>query len=202
MWPRAGLGSVRTATKRAGGTVNNHGGSPGKRLGVKKFSGASALPPSPSFAAAAVHELTPHAVRIVSRAPSTTPSASADEYVIPGNILVRQRGSVFHPGQHVRLLFLLSPALCFVCALTPAPSVGPATQVKMGRDHTLYATVPGFVRFYKVPGARKDRKFVGIVLNKGEKLPRDETARGRSRFFGLVDLNAWHKPAPEVAASA
>ena len=35
-----GFGAVRTATKRAGGTVHNHGGSPGKRLGVKKFSGA------------------------------------------------------------------------------------------------------------------------------------------------------------------
>lgn len=34
-----GVGAVRTATKRAGGTVHNHGGSPGKRLGVKKFSG-------------------------------------------------------------------------------------------------------------------------------------------------------------------
>jgi hypothetical protein len=34
-------GSVRTATKRAGGTVRNHGGSPGKRLGLKKFSGTS-----------------------------------------------------------------------------------------------------------------------------------------------------------------
>ncbi|RPD66411.1 hypothetical protein L226DRAFT_479049 [Lentinus tigrinus ALCF2SS1-7] len=130
----AGLGSVRTATKRAGGTVNNHGGSPGKRLGVKKFS---------------------------------------DEYVIPGNILVRQRGTVFHPGQHV----------------------------KMGRDHTLYATVPGFVRFYKVPGTRKDRKFVGVVLQKGEKLPRDETNRGRSRFFGLVDLNAFNKE-PTLQAAA
>lgn len=32
-------GAVRTATKRAGGTVRNHGGSPGKRLGLKKFSG-------------------------------------------------------------------------------------------------------------------------------------------------------------------
>ena len=32
-------GSIRTATKRAGGTVRNHGGSPGKRLGLKKFSG-------------------------------------------------------------------------------------------------------------------------------------------------------------------
>lgn len=27
-----------------------------------------------------------------------------DEYVIPGNILVRQRGTVFHPGQHVRYI--------------------------------------------------------------------------------------------------
>ena len=36
---KKGLGSVRTATKRAGGSVRNHGGSPGKRLGVKKFSG-------------------------------------------------------------------------------------------------------------------------------------------------------------------
>ena len=34
-------GSVRTATKRAGGTVRNHGGSPGKRLGLKKFSGSA-----------------------------------------------------------------------------------------------------------------------------------------------------------------
>lgn len=69
----------------------------------------------------------------------------------------------------------------------------------MGRDHTLYATVPGYVRFYKVPGARKDRKYVGIVTNKGEKLPRDEQNLGRSRFFGLVDLNAFKK---EAAAEA
>lgn len=34
-----GLGSIRTATKRAGGTVKNNGHSPGKRLGVKKYSG-------------------------------------------------------------------------------------------------------------------------------------------------------------------
>ncbi|KAI0072780.1 ribosomal protein L27 [Panus rudis PR-1116 ss-1] len=128
-----GLGAVRTATKRAGGTVANHGGSPGKRLGVKKFS---------------------------------------DQYVIPGNILVRQRGTQFHPGQHV----------------------------KMGRDHTLYAMAPGYVRFYKIPGTKKDRKFVGIVLSRGEKLPRDEAALGRSRYFGLVNLNDFKKPATEAAA--
>ena len=60
----------------------------------------------------------------------------------------------------------------------------------MGRDHTLYATVPGYVRFYKEEHLTGPRKFVGIVLNKEEKLPRDETTLGRSRFFDLVDLNA------------
>lgn len=42
--PLSGLGAIRTATKRAGGTVRNHGGSPGKRLGVKKFSGETRAP--------------------------------------------------------------------------------------------------------------------------------------------------------------
>ena len=60
----------------------------------------------------------------------------------------------------------------------------------MGRDHTLYATVPGYVRFYKEKWMRGERRFVGVVLNRGEKLPRDEQALGRSRFFGLVNLNS------------
>lgn len=58
----------------------------------------------------------------------------------------------------------------------------------MGRDHTLYAMVPGYVRFYREPRMRKDRKFVGVVLNRGEKLPRDESTLGRSRYFGLANL--------------
>ncbi len=41
------------------------------------------------------------------------------EIVIPGNIIVRQRGTRFHPGSHVG----------------------------MGRDHTLFATAPGRVAF-------------------------------------------------------
>ncbi|KAF4576708.1 60S ribosomal protein L27 [Pleurotus pulmonarius] len=116
------LGAIRTATKRAGGTVHNHGGSAGKRLGLKKFS---------------------------------------DQYVIPGNIIVRQRGTVFHAGPHV----------------------------KMGRDHTLYATAPGYLRFYREKWLRGERKFIGVVLQRGEVLPRDEQARGRSRYCGLVDHN-------------
>lgn len=61
----------------------------------------------------------------------------------------------------------------------------------MGRDHTIHALVPGFVRFYKVKkGLKKERRYVGIVTERGEKLPREEETRGRSRYFGAVDLNA------------
>ncbi|MCO5607493.1 hypothetical protein L7F22_061689 [Adiantum nelumboides] len=41
--------------------------------------------------------------------------------VISGNIIIRQRGTRFHPGKFVG----------------------------MGRDHTLFALVPGLVRFEK-----------------------------------------------------
>ena len=47
------------------------------------------------------------------------------ERVIPGNIIVRQRGTKFHPG----------------------------SNVGMGRDHTLFATVEGNVEF-KTAGGR------------------------------------------------
>jgi large subunit ribosomal protein L27 len=42
------------------------------------------------------------------------------EAVIPGNIIVRQRGTKFHPGEHVGI----------------------------GRDHTLFAIARGAVRFH------------------------------------------------------
>ncbi|MDR0329865.1 MAG: 50S ribosomal protein L27 [Candidatus Tisiphia sp.] len=41
------------------------------------------------------------------------------QYVIPGNIIVRQRGTKFHPGKNVGL----------------------------GRDHTLFALIAGKVEF-------------------------------------------------------
>ncbi|MBM3573782.1 MAG: 50S ribosomal protein L27 [Alphaproteobacteria bacterium] len=41
------------------------------------------------------------------------------EHVLAGNILVRQRGTTYHPGRHVG----------------------------MGRDHTLFATATGTVEF-------------------------------------------------------
>jgi large subunit ribosomal protein L27 len=48
------------------------------------------------------------------------------ETVIPGNIIVRQRGTKFHPGAHVGI----------------------------GRDHTLFAISGGAVNFHKGLGQR------------------------------------------------
>ncbi len=54
------------------------------------------------------------------------------EDVIPGNILVRQRGTKFHPGANVGI----------------------------GKDHTLFALIPGRVAFAEKRGKKN---FVSII---------------------------------------
>jgi large subunit ribosomal protein L27 len=54
-----------------------------------------------------------------------------DQAVIPGNIIIRQRGTTWHPG----------------------------ANVGMGKDHTLFATTAGRVRFTTKLG----RAFVNVV---------------------------------------
>ncbi|KAG0150714.1 hypothetical protein CROQUDRAFT_29984, partial [Cronartium quercuum f. sp. fusiforme G11] len=94
------------------------------------------------------------------------------EKVNEGEIIIRQRGQRFHPGQ----------------------------DVYIGKDHTLHARIPGFVKFYTDPTGdgigyralslrrQRMRKFVGVVREKNESLPRDLGLLGRARFFGLTDL--------------
>lgn len=97
--------AVRTATKKAGGTVKNGRDSPGKRLGVKKTGG---------------------------------------EPVIPGNIIIRQRGKSVHPG----------------------------LNVGMGRDFTLYATMKGYVTF--TYNREKKRSVVNVQEDNPNPHPRGE----------------------------
>ena len=52
--------------------------------------------------------------------------AYGGQYVIPGNIIIRQRGSKFHPGENVRI----------------------------GRDDTLYSVGEGVVVFSKSRGLK------------------------------------------------
>lgn len=51
--------------------------------------------------------------------------------VVPGNIIVRQRGTKFYPG----------------------------ANVGMGKDHTLFATAEGVVRFHD---GKQGRKYVSV----------------------------------------
>lgn len=53
------------------------------------------------------------------------------EQVIPGNIIIRQRGTKYHPAENVG----------------------------MGKDHTIFATEAGNVKFHK---GYKNRMFVSV----------------------------------------
>ncbi|KAL8772814.1 MAG: hypothetical protein Q9209_002159 [Squamulea sp. 1 TL-2023] len=101
---------------------------------------------------------------------------SSQQLVVPGNIIFRQRGTLWYPGENVG----------------------------MGRDHTIYAKEKGYVVFYRDPeqlslgvgapgygggiggeGAvrgkrkvREKRRYIGVVMERGETLPR---ARGKKR---------------------
>lgn len=55
------------------------------------------------------------------------------QQVVPGNIILRQRGTKFHPGSNVGL----------------------------GKDHTIFATSEGVVKF-ETKGP-KSRKFISVV---------------------------------------
>lgn len=57
------------------------------------------------------------------------------EHVIPGNIIIRQRGSTFHPGK----------------------------GTMMGKDFTIFATVTGFVSFRNMTGIKRTQKYVDVV---------------------------------------
>ena len=59
------------------------------------------------------------------------------ELVIPGNIIVRQRGTKFHPGLNVGI----------------------------GKDHTLFATVEGYVTFERMRG-RNGQKQISVYPEK------------------------------------
>lgn len=102
-------GCVRGATKKAGGSSRNGRKSPGQRLGVKTFGGCASRRHRPS-------------------------TSYRRHPVEPGNVLVKQRGTKFYPGENVA----------------------------RGRDDTLYALATGRVVFTSTGrrvGSRGDWKY-------------------------------------------
>ncbi|BFZ55627.1 54S ribosomal protein L2 mitochondrial [Savitreella phatthalungensis] len=96
---------------------------------------------------------------------------SGGQAIKTGQIIVRQRGTVWHAGQHVG----------------------------MGRDHTLFALQPGFVKYYKDPAFPR-RQFVGIVYDRAHTLPADPT-EPRIRRLGFYDAKTVKIP-PREGVSA
>lgn len=60
---------------------------------------------------------------------------SDGESVVSGNIIVRQKGTVIHPGRNVR----------------------------MGRDFTIFAVTSGKVKFRNMTGYNRGRKIVDVL---------------------------------------
>jgi large subunit ribosomal protein L27 len=65
------------------------------------------------------------------------------ESVIPGNIIIRQRGTEFHPGANVGI----------------------------GKDHTLFALVEGQVKFRKSMLGRTFVSVQGVPVTEAENVP-------------------------------
>lgn len=66
-----------------------------------------------------------------------------DQYVIPGNIIYKQRGTIWHAGENAIL----------------------------GRDHTIHAAVAGYVKYYRDPARHPTRQYIGVTFRKEDKLP-------------------------------
>ncbi|TGZ84582.1 ribosomal protein L27 [Ascodesmis nigricans] len=81
------------------------------------------------------------------------------EKVRTGMIIYRQRGTLWFPGENAG----------------------------MGRDHTIFAMAPGFVRYYRDPAKHPKRKYIGIALTPEQKLPHPLNA-ARVRRLGRVEV--------------
>lgn len=90
------------------------------------------------------------------------------EYVIPGNIIFRQRGTSWFPGENC----------------------------KFGRDHCIFATESGYVRYYRDPRKHPKRQYIGVALEKDHTLPYPPNAARRRRLNMLaVPATSSAKPA-------
>ena len=52
----------------------------------------------------------------------------------------------------------------------------------MGRDHTIYATESGYVKYYKDPEKNPKRQYIGVVFERDQVLPLPRGAMRRRRL--------------------
>ncbi|WEW56042.1 hypothetical protein PRK78_001477 [Emydomyces testavorans] len=79
---------------------------------------------------------------------------TGEQYVIPGNIIFRQRGTKWFPGEN--------------CGI--------------GRDHTIYALQTGYVKYYRDPQRHPTRKYIGVAFARDDVLPTPKNAPTKRRL--------------------
>ena len=99
--------------------------------------------------------------------------ALPDSYVITGNIIYKQRGTVWYPGEN--------------CG--------------MGRDHTIYALTTGYVKYYRDPARHPKRQYIGVVFDKADKLPYPPHAMRKRRLDMVATPIRQLVPEPELSPS-
>jgi ribosomal protein L27 len=98
---------------------------------------------------------------------------NADQFVIPGNILYKQRGTLWWPGEN-----------CI-----------------MGRDHTIHAMATGYVKYYRDPLRHPDRKYIGVVFDKNDTLPYPPHAERKRQLNKTVHAITQAEEKPEISPS-
>lgn len=97
---------------------------------------------------------------------------SVDQYVITGNIIYKQRGTIWHPGENTI----------------------------MGRDHTIHAAVAGYVKYYRDPARHPKRQYIGVTFNREDKLPYPVSAPRRRKLSLVAVPRRVEQPVEETTA--
>ncbi|EHK41975.1 mitochondrial 54S ribosomal protein bL27m [Trichoderma atroviride] len=98
---------------------------------------------------------------------------TGDQFVIPGNILYKQRGTHWWPGEN-----------CI-----------------MGRDHTIHSMATGYVKYYRDPAKHPDRKYIGVVFNKEDTLPYPQHAERKRKLNKTAHTIRTEAAKPELSPS-
>lgn len=97
----------------------------------------------------------------------------AGEFVKAGNIILRQRGTKFHPGNNT----------------------------KIGRDHTVFATVDGFVAFRQMTGYKRAKKWIDVLPQAVTKKAETKAATKPAAKAEVAEVKAEKKtPAKKTTA--
>ena len=97
----------------------------------------------------------------------------SDQFVIPGNIIFKQRGTLWWPGEN-----------CI-----------------MGRDHTIHSMATGYVKYYRDPSKHPGRKYIGVVFKKEDTLPYPVHAERKRQLNMTPHTIRAPTPLPETSPS-